>query len=123
MIKIKRVYEKPSKDDGFRILIDRLWPHGLSKEKAKIHLWLKDVAVSSELRKWFSHDPQKWTQFKRRFYAELRPKKDAIAMILDKVKTEANVTLLYASKEEKFNNAVALLEYINSKLKKKAVQK
>lgn len=123
MLKIKRVYEKSSKDDGFRILVDRLWPHGLSKEKAKIDLWLKDIGVSTELRKWFSHDPKKWAEFKRRFYAELRTKKDSIAVLMDKIKTEDNVTLVYASKEEKFNNAAALLEYITKKLMKKAAQK
>lgn len=119
MVKIKRVYDKPSQDDGFRILIDGLWPRGLSKEKAKIDLWLKEIAVSPQLRKWFSHDCEKWGQFKQRFYAELEPKKDALAIIMDKAKGKGNVTLLYGAKEERYNNAAALLEYINSKIKKK----
>jgi uncharacterized protein YeaO (DUF488 family) len=117
MIKIKRVYDEPAKDDGFRILIDGLWPRGLSKDKAEIDLWLKEIAVSPELRKWFSHDPDKWPQFKRRFYAELDEKKDAIALIRDKAKGKNTVTLLYGSKEEKYNNAVALHEYLVSKKK------
>ena len=123
MIKIKRVYDKPSPEDGFRILIDGLWPRGLSKDKARIDLWLKDVGVSASLRKWFSHDPRKWPEFKRRFFAELASKTDALALLMDKVRTEGTVTLLFGSKEERFNNAVALKDFLESKLEKKAVGK
>ena len=118
MVKIKRVYDKPSKDDGFRVLIDGLWPRGLSKDKARIDLWLKEIAVSPELRKWFSHDPDKWPEFKKRFRAELNEKKDSVDMLMDKAKGKNVVTLLFGSKEEKYNNAVVLQEYLASKMKK-----
>jgi uncharacterized protein YeaO (DUF488 family) len=108
--KAKRIYDKPEKADGFRILIDRLWPRGLSKEKARVDEWLKDIAPSDELRKWFSHDPKKWEAFKKRYFGELENKRDVIELIIKKAK-EGTVTLLYAAKEEKFNNALALKEY------------
>ena len=108
MRKIKRAYEEPEKDDGYRILVDRLWPRGLSKEKAKINLWMKEIAPSNETRKWFSHDPEKWEDFKKRYKSELRDKEG----LLDKIKRiereKGTVTLLYSAKEEKYNNAVAL---------------
>ncbi len=110
MIKIKRVYEKPEKSDGLRILVDRLWPRGLSKEKSKVDLWLKDIAPSDELRKWFGHDPEKWDEFRRRYFKELKDKKDLVDLVIEKAHGE--VTLLYGTKEEKYNNAHALKEYI-----------
>ncbi len=111
MIRIKRVYDKPSRDDGKRILIDRLWPRGLTKEDAKIDEWMKDVAPSTELRKWFGHDPGKWGEFKRRFFSELRGKQDLVDGIVSAAQ-RGPVTLLFGSKEERYNNAVALKEYI-----------
>lgn len=111
MLKIKRVYEKLEKEDGFRILVDRLWPRGLTKEKAKIDLWLKDIAPTDELRKWFGHDPAKWSEFKKRYYLELRDKKDGIEIIKEKMRKGA-VTLVYGAKDKKHNNALALKEYI-----------
>lgn len=116
MIKIKRVYDKIDESEGSRILIDRLWPRGLSKEKVKIDLWLNDIAPSHELRKWFSHDPKKWNEFKKKYFKELDHKKELVDQIAKKTK-EGNVTLLYSAKEEKFNNAVALKEYIETKAK------
>lgn len=113
MIKIKRIYEAPNKEDGFRILIDRLWPRGLSKEKAKIDLWLKDVAPSDQLRKWFTHDPAKWAIFKHKYFSELSNKKAVIDEI--KKRAKSGVTLLYAAKDEQHNNAQALKEYIKAK--------
>jgi len=113
MIKIKRIYESPMKADGFRILVDRLWPRGISKEKAKIDLWFKDIAPSDHLRKWFAHDPAKWKEFKRRYFNELDKKKDVIAKIPKK--SESNITLLYAAKDDKHNNAQALKEYLEAK--------
>lgn len=110
MIKIKRVYEKPSEDDGYRILIDRLWARGLTKEKAKIDLWLKDIAPSNELRKWFNHDPEKWDFFKEKYKQELKDKKDLAEQIRKLEKEKGTVTLLYSTKDEKHNNAVALTE-------------
>lgn len=112
MMKLKRVYEKPEKADGFRILVDRLWPRGLTRERTKIDLWLKDLSPSDGLRKWFGHDPVKWPEFKRRYFAELKEKN--VDKILQRSKRET-VTLVYGSKEEKFNNAVALAEYIRKR--------
>ena len=110
-IKIKRVYDTPLKEDGFRIFVDRLWPRGLNKNKAEIHLWLKDIAPSNTLRKWFAHDSQKWIEFKKRYFKELAGKKDILSEITGKT-AESSVTLLYSAKDKKFNNAVALEEYI-----------
>jgi len=114
--KTKRIYEKPEKADGFRILVDRLWPRGLSKEKAQVDEWLKDIAPSDELRKWFSHDPQKWEVFKKRYFGELETKKELIELIVTKSKGKP-VTLVYAAKEEKFNNALSLKEYLETRRK------
>ena len=115
-IKIKRVYNKPAESDGFRILIDRLWPRGLSKETAKIDLWLKDIAPSDGLRKWFAHDPKKWAEFKRRYGEELKDKTELIELIRDKGRKQV-VTLLYGAKDEECNNAITLKEYIKLKIK------
>lgn len=106
-IDIKRVYNEARESDGFRILVDRLWPRGLNKERANVDLWLKDIAPSEELRKWFSHDPAKWDEFKQRYFQELDHKKELVSIIIQKVR-EGKVTLLYAAKEEKFNNGMAL---------------
>lgn len=111
MVKTKRIYEAASRDDGKRILIDRLWPRGIKKEDARIDEWLKDVAPSNELRKWFSHDPAKWQEFKKRYTAELKNKSE----LIERLKAEAKkgtITLLFASKEERYNNAVVLKELI-----------
>ena len=94
MIQLKRVYEKPSRKDGVRILVDRLWPRGLTKERAAVNLWLKDVAPSSELRKWFGHDPAKWKEFQVRYRKELRQKKDALKLLKQKSE-DRTVTLVY----------------------------
>ncbi len=112
MIKIKRIYEAAAKDDGFRVLIDRLWPRGLSKEKAKLDLWLKDIAPSEELRKWFGHDLKKCGVFKKRYFAEIKPNEALLSEVLARSK-KGTVTLLYAAKEERCNNATALKEYLD----------
>ena len=112
MIKIKRVYEPFSDQDGFRILVDRLWPRGLSKESAKIDMWLKDIAPSDALRKWFSHDPKKWQEFKNRYKKELGEKKDVITKLKTIEKEKKKITLLYAAKDTEHNNAVFLQEYM-----------
>ncbi len=122
MIKIKRVYDPPSRNDGKRILIDRLWPRGLKKEEARIDEWMKDIAPSSDLRKWFGHDPAKWPEFKKRFYAELELKKDVVGELIAMTR-KGTATLLYGSKEERFNNAVALKEYIDARTKASAEKK
>jgi len=114
MIRVKRVYDAPAADDGTRILVDRLWPRGIRKEKAGVALWLKEIGPSDELRKWFSHDPDKWAEFKERFFEELDRKKDLVQMIVEKSR-EGDVTLLFGSKEERYNNAQALREYLKRK--------
>ena len=96
MIKLKRVYDKPSRTDGRRILVDRLWPRGLTKERAAVDVWLKDVAPSTELRKWFAHDPDKWKEFQSRYRKELRGKKDALRLLKAEA-TERVVTFVYAA--------------------------
>jgi len=111
VIKIKRVYENSSKDDGERILVDRLWPRGVSKEKAKIDLWVKEIAPSDELRKWFSHDPLKWVEFKKRYESELKRMRVEVQKLASISKKE-NLTLLYAAKDEEHNNAVVLKEFM-----------
>jgi uncharacterized protein YeaO (DUF488 family) len=107
VIQLKRVYEKSSKEDGFRILVDRLWPRGLTKERADVKLWLKDVAPSTELRKWFGHDPNKWKQFQARYRKELKEKKDDLKLIKQKAK-EHTVTLVYGARDQEHNEALVL---------------
>jgi uncharacterized protein YeaO (DUF488 family) len=114
MVQIKRVYDGYDKKDGYRILVDRLWPRGVSKEKAKIDEWMKDIAPSTELREWFGHDPAKWTEFQKRFKEELQDKKDLLAHIKDIEKKEKTVTLVFAAKDETHNNAVVLLKMLTS---------
>jgi len=108
---IKRVYIEPDQADGFRILVDRLWPRGLSKEKAKIDLWFKDIAPSTELRKWFQHDPAKWTEFQKRYKQELKSEGDQLDVIKEKLH-QGPVTLLYGAKDEEHNEAVVLLSML-----------
>lgn len=110
---IKRVYESPSKDDGKRILVDRLWPRGLSKEKAKIDVWVRDIAPSTELRKWFGHDREKWEEFRKKYIAELQENKTMVAMLHDEI-TKGKVTLVYGAKDTEHNNAVVLAEFLTS---------
>jgi len=112
MVQIKRVYDGYDKKDGYRILVDRLWPRGVSKEKAKIDEWMKDIAPSTELREWFGHDPAKWTEFQKRFKEELENKKDLLEHIKDTEKKETTVTLVFAAKDETHNNAVVLQEMV-----------
>jgi uncharacterized protein YeaO (DUF488 family) len=119
-IRIKRVYEEPEEADGRRILVDRLWARGLSKEKAKVDVWVKEIAPSTELRRWYGHDPNKWTEFKSRYAAELEANPGQVEEILEEVR-EGIVTFLYSSKEEQLNNAVALKDYIESIIHDEAV--
>lgn len=114
-ILIKRVYEKPDPNDGLRILVDRLWPRGLSKADANIDVWLKSVAPSNDLRKWYQHDVQKWDEFKKRYFAELDREKEAVNELFEYVK-KGKVTFLYSAKESLKNNATALKEYVGSAL-------
>jgi uncharacterized protein YeaO (DUF488 family) len=112
-MKIKRVYEMPSRDDGKRILVDRLWPRGLTKEKASIDLWLKEIAPSTALRKWFDHDPDKWKEFQKRYHQELRNNKEQVSLLKEKIK-KGTVTLVYGAKDEKHNEALVLKEWLGS---------
>ncbi len=111
MIRIKRVYEKPEKEDGVRILVDRLWPRGLTKQEARVDLWLKDLGPSTELRKWFGHDPQKWKEFERKYRQELRTKRDLLEQIRVEAK-KSNVTLLYGARDTEHNEALVLEDYL-----------
>jgi uncharacterized protein YeaO (DUF488 family) len=113
VIRIKRIYDTPSEEDGYRALVDRLWPRGITKEKAGIDIWLKDAGPSDELRKWFNHEPQKWDDFKKRYFAELERKQGILGPVMEKF--EEGVTLLYSAKDQKYNNAVALKEYLEKK--------
>jgi len=110
-LKIKRVYETPDRDDGHRILVDRLWPRGLTKEKAKINLWLKDIAPSPELRKWFGHDPKKWRGFRRRYQTEIKYHAAQIKLIKSNVK-KGPVTLVYGARDQEHNEAVVLKRFL-----------
>lgn len=114
MIRLKRVYEKPSRTDGSRILVDRLWPRGLTKEHAAVTSWLKDVAPSTELRKWFGHEPARWKQFQSRYRKELRKKKDALKLLRQKAKTRT-VTLVYGARDEEHNEALVLKKVLEGR--------
>jgi uncharacterized protein YeaO (DUF488 family) len=114
MIRLKRAYEPPARGDGKRILVERLWPRGLSKARAAIDLWLKDIAPSTELRKWFGHDPARWTQFKRRYWKELQGHDEAVDVLRRKARQGA-VTLIYAARDEEHNGALALKEFLDAK--------
>jgi uncharacterized protein YeaO (DUF488 family) len=110
-VKLKRAYEPAAKEDGFRILVDRLWPRGISKEKAAIGLWLKDIAPSTELRKWFGHDPEKWSEFQKKYRAELKQNKEPLE-ILEEHANKGPVTLIYAAKDEEHNEAQVLAKLL-----------
>jgi len=117
MIKIKRVYEKYDVTDGIRILVDRLWPRGIRHTSVNVDLWFKDVAPSTELRKWFAHDPSKWGEFRRRYMRELKKNSKALEKLIDLAQSSGLITLIYAAKDEKHNDAVVLKEVLERKLK------
>jgi uncharacterized protein YeaO (DUF488 family) len=113
-IQLKRAYEKPERGDGTRILVDRLWPRGLTKDKAQINLWLKDVAPSTGLRKWFGHDPKKWRGFRRRYRTELKRRADQLRLIKHKAEEET-VTLIYGARDQEHNEAVVLKQLLTTR--------
>lgn len=113
--RIKRAYETPGPDDGFRVLVDRLWPRGVTKDAARIDLWLKEIAPSDELRKWFNHDPAHWTEFQHRYLREIERHPEAIAQ-LDAATRNGSVTLVYGARDEEHNNAVVLRRFIESRV-------
>lgn len=116
-IKLKRAYERPEADDGFRVLVDRLWPRGVSKNSAHFDLWLKEIAPSTPLRKWFGHDPKKWKEFRTRYLRELKEHTEEIDELLKHARQET-VTLVYGAKDEEHNDAVVLKEYLESRPKR-----
>jgi uncharacterized protein YeaO (DUF488 family) len=113
LISLKRAYEKPVREDGFRILVERLWPRGLKKEAAALDLWLKDIAPSSELRRWFGHDPARWEEFCHRYWAELTDRLAAVQLLRAKLR-EGQVTLVYGSRDQEHNAAVALKKFLEN---------
>jgi uncharacterized protein YeaO (DUF488 family) len=113
MIKLKRAYEPASRDDGLRILVERLWPRGVSKQKAKIDLWLRILAPSPQLRTWYGHDPSLWPQFRKRYRAELKAQGDVLAL-LKYVTQERTVTFVYAASDKERNSALALKDFLES---------
>jgi uncharacterized protein YeaO (DUF488 family) len=115
VIQTKRVYEKTTKEDGFRVLVDRLWPRGMTKEKARVDLWMKEIAPSDALRKWFHHEDGNWSEFEKKYRAELGKKKDLVNELRRLLDEHGTVTLLYGSKDEKRNQAVILLEILKWK--------
>lgn len=112
MVKLKRIYEKAEKDDGYRVLVDRLWPRGISKERAALDLWLKDIAPSTELRQWFGHDPEKWVSFQEKYRAEIMANKEVFNQLKDIVKKHKDVTILYGAKDEVHNEAQVIKELL-----------
>lgn len=116
-IRLKRAYDEPAKNDGRRVLIDRIWPRGVKKEDLALDDWCKEVAPSTDLRQWFDHDPERWDRFKQRYFEELADNSEAIDDLVKTAK-EGRLTLVYAASEEKFNNAVALKEYLEEEMKK-----
>jgi uncharacterized protein YeaO (DUF488 family) len=114
MFKLKRVYEEPNAQDGYRVLVERLWPRGLSKERAALDLWLKDVAPSAALRQWFGHDPARWAEFRKRYLQELKTKEDEIRLLKQKEK-EGAVTLLFAARDVEHNGAIVLRSLLESR--------
>ena len=116
-IRLKRVYESPAEDDGYRVLVERLWPRGIAKAEARLDLWARDLAPSHELRKWFEHDPERWPEFRARYHQELDDSNDdphvhdAVETVIERARSGI-VTFVFASREERFNNAVALREWL-----------
>ncbi len=115
-IDTKRIYEKPTNEDGYRVLVDQLWPRGLKKEDARIDRWVKEIAPTTELRKWYNHDPEKWNEFRRRYFEELDRRPEMVSELVELAR-DRKITFLFSSKETKLNNASALKEYVENKLK------
>jgi len=118
-LQCKRVTEAQSEQDGARVLVDRLWPRGQSKEKLRLDAWLKDIAPSDELRKWFDHEPDKWPEFRERYAKELRANPQGVKALQDILRDHGVVTLLFGSREMRYNNAVALSDYMKRRLPRK----
>ncbi|KAA8816760.1 DUF488 domain-containing protein [Bifidobacterium rousetti] len=115
-IDIKRIYDGPDAQDGYRILVDRLWPRGMTKERATLDLWMKDIAPSTDLRKWFGHDPARFTDFANRYRAELDANEETVDELRRIILTHGKVTLLYAAKDPDINHAAVLRDYMNDRM-------
>lgn len=115
-LQLKRVYDQPTQEDGTRFLVERLWPRGVTKSRLTDVAWLREVAPSPELRKWFHHDPERWNEFRRRYFAELKQQRDGLAPVLEAAR-HGPVTLLYSSHDTEHNNAVALREFLQHALR------
>jgi uncharacterized protein YeaO (DUF488 family) len=115
MIRLKRIYDRSAADDGFRVLVERLWPRGMIRERARIDLWVQDAGASTDLRKWFSHNPGKWEEFKRKYFDELSKKPEVVRMIVDLVREKPIITFLYTAHDKEHNSAVVLKMYLHSK--------
>jgi uncharacterized protein YeaO (DUF488 family) len=115
MLRVKRVYADAEKGDGLRVLVDRIWPRGLSKKEAGVDRWLKEIAPTNALRRWFGHDPEKWDEFRRRYAEELEDKAEDVQWLVNESRKKT-VTLLYGAKDERHNNAVALKEYLEDRI-------
>ena len=115
MLKLKRIYDGAEPLDGYRILVDRIWPRGMSKQKAGVDLWLKEIAPSDALRKWFAHDPERWMEFQRRYRGELRKQKALTDEVKELEKKHRTVTLIYSARDERHNQAVALRAYLKKR--------
>ena len=113
MIEVRRVYDEKRRD-GYRVLVDRIWPRGLKKEEVKPDLWLRDIAPSSDLRKWFGHDPEKWDEFRKRYFRELKQRREEIGILLERER-RGKVILLFGARDTEHNNAVALKEYLEER--------
>ncbi len=114
VVEVERIYEPANEDDGYRVLVDRIWPRGLKKTEAGVDLWMKEIAPSAQLRKWFGHEPDKWDEFKKRYAEELVDKEVLVEQIASRART-GKVTLLFGSRNEHINNAIALKEYLETR--------
>jgi uncharacterized protein YeaO (DUF488 family) len=115
MLRLKRIYAPPAPSDSYRVLVDRLWPRGLSKSKAHVDVWMKDIGPSDALRKWFGHDPKRWTAFRARYWRELRRKPQLVLEIKKLLKERRTVTLLFSAPDEQHNQAVALRAFLQKR--------
>jgi len=122
MIRVKRVYEPPAENDGVRFLVDHLWPRGVKKEAVQVERWLKPVSPSDELRSWFGHEPARWKEFQRRYFAELKQKPETWVTLLETARTK-DITLVFSARDIEHNNAVALKAYLEKKLVRKTRRK
>ena len=113
--RLKRVYKSPDPGDGYRVLVERLWPRGMSKDRAKVDLWVKDAGASPELGTWFGHDPEKWEEFRRKYFEELWTRPEVIKEIRDVIRTYDTVTFLFAAHDTEHNNALALKEFLEQR--------